>query len=95
MGVRMRLNVRDGALIFTGIGYRWDFGPYTVFLPSWLILGNAVFEARALSDDEFFVDFKMEHPLLGRTFAYSGKFRIVEVVDGDYEPSSKVKIRTA
>ncbi len=76
MGVRMRMSVRDGALIFTGIGYRWNLGPFTLYLPSWLILGHAVIEERALSDDEFLVDFKMEHPLLGRTFAYSGRFRI-------------------
>lgn len=76
MGVRMRMSVKNGALVFTGIGFRWDLGPLTIYLPSWLILGHAVIEERAVSDEEFFVDFKMVHPLFGRTFAYSGTFRI-------------------
>lgn len=76
MGVRMKMSVNNGALVFTGIGFRWNIGPFTLYLPSWLILGDAVIEERALSDDEFFVDFKMIHPLFGRTFAYSGTFKI-------------------
>lgn len=76
LGMRMRLSVRDGMLMYQGTGYRWDFYSMSVHLPSWLILGRGDICQSGLSDETFSMAFRMCHPLYGRTFAYSGEFRL-------------------
>lgn len=83
MGVRMRMSVQNQALVFTSIGYRWNIGPFTVYLPNWLILGRAIIVERAVSNNEFYVNFVMNHPIFGRTFAYSGTFQIIDETVSD------------
>ncbi len=74
MGIRMRISVKDNALIFNSIGYVWQFGKVKIPIPAWAILGNAEITEKAISDDQFFIDFQIVHPLFGRTFAYSGVY---------------------
>jgi len=76
LGMRMRLSVRDGMLMYDGTGYRWDFQRLSLQLPSWLILGRGEICQSGLSDETFSMAFRMCHPLYGRTFAYSGEFRL-------------------
>lgn len=76
MGIRMRMFVKDSALIFKSIGYIWKIGRIKIPIPTWAILGNAEIIERAISDDEFYIDFNMIHPLFGRTFSYSGVYSI-------------------
>lgn len=76
LGIRMRMSVNEGALVFTSYGYVWDIGLARIPIPTWAILGNAQIIERALSDKEFYIDFNMVHPLYGRTFGYSGVFSI-------------------
>lgn len=76
MGIRMRMSVSEGALVFDSIGYVWKIGPVTVPIPTWAILGDAKIVERAISDQEFYIQFDMVHPLFGRTFSYSGTFSI-------------------
>ena len=78
MGIRMRMSVNNGALIFKSIGYIWKLGEIKIPIPTWAILGNAEITEKSISDDKFFIDFHITHPLLGRTFAYSGVFSIVK-----------------
>jgi hypothetical protein len=78
LGIRMRMSVQDGALVFTSTGYVWDIGVVRIPIPTWAILGDATIIERATSDQEFYIDFTMVHPLFGETFGYSGSFAIQE-----------------
>ncbi|MCU7920810.1 MAG: DUF4166 domain-containing protein [Candidatus Thiodiazotropha sp. (ex Epidulcina cf. delphinae)] len=78
MGIRMLLSEHDASLVFKGIGYVWKIGHITLHIPNWMILGDAVIIEKALSETAFFMDFKITHPLFGRTFSYSGTFAIDE-----------------
>lgn len=79
MGIRMRMSVKESALIFTSIGYVWDVFGIKLPIPTWAILGDAEIIEKAISDNEFYIDFNMVHPLFGKTFSYSGVFSIVEI----------------
>ena len=79
MGIRMRMSVKESALIFTSIGYVWDVFGIKFPIPTWAILGDAEIIEKAISDNEFYIDFNMVHPLFGKTFSYSGVFSIVEI----------------
>lgn len=72
----MRISEKNGALIFTRLGYIWNIGGIRIPIPNWAILGDAEITEQAISDDEFHIDFNMVHPLLGKTFSYSGCFSI-------------------
>lgn len=78
MGIRMQMSVNDDALLFKSIGYVWKIGKLKIPIPTWAILGDAEIIEKPISDDTFFIDFNMKHPLFGRTFSYSGKFSIVK-----------------
>ncbi|GAB6042970.1 DUF4166 domain-containing protein [Endothiovibrio diazotrophicus] len=78
MAIRMAMSERNGALLFEGRGYRWRIGGFTLHLPEWLILGHGRIVEEALSETRFRIEFEMRHPLLGRTFAYSGEFELEE-----------------
>ena len=77
MGIRMRMSVEDGALVFKSLGYIWRIAGIKIPIPTWAILGDAKIVERAVSDSGFYIEFDMVHPLLGRTFSYSGTFSIV------------------
>ena len=76
MGIRMRVSVKDSALIFKSIGYVWEIGPLMIRIPTWAILGDSEITEKAISSNKFFIDFNMTHPIFGRTFSYSGTFHI-------------------
>ena len=76
LGIRMRMSVEEGALVFTSVGYVWDAGISQLSIPTWAILGDAKIIEKAVSEKAFYIDFSMDHPLLGRTFGYSGTFQI-------------------
>jgi hypothetical protein len=76
LGIRMGMSVNNGALVFTSRGYVWDLGVGHISIPTWLILGDAEIVERALSEKTFYIDFRMEHPLFGKTFGYCGTFTI-------------------
>ncbi len=78
LGIRMRMSVEDGAMVFTSVGYVWDSGMAQLPIPTWAILGDAQIIERAVSEKEFYIDFTMIHPLFGKTFSYSGTFSIHE-----------------
>lgn len=76
LGIRMKMSVDNGALVFKSKSYVWTIGAISVPIPTWLILGDAVITEKAISEDEFYMDFYMIHPLFGKTFSYSGTFSI-------------------
>lgn len=77
MGIRMTMSVDEGALIFKSKGYVWKIGGFKISIPTWLILGDAEIIEKAISEDKFYIDFNMIHPLFGRMFSYSGTYYIV------------------
>ena len=86
LGIRMRLSVRDAALVFESVGYVWDIGGVRLSIPTWAILGDAVIVEKPVSDSSFHVDFVIRHPLFGRTFSYTGRFAITQSVTDDEIP---------
>ncbi len=78
LGIRMRVTVDDGSLVFRGTCFRWDVSRISLPLPEWLMPGKAVIRESGISDTEFEMDFRMRHPMLGPTFTYSGRFAIVD-----------------
>jgi hypothetical protein len=78
LGIRMRMSVDDGALVFTSAGYVWDFASVRIPIPTWAILGHAQIIEKAISQEEFYINFAMIHPIFGKTFGYSGTFSIQE-----------------
>ena len=76
MGIRMRLSVKHEALVYESLGYVWQLGAFSLPIPGWANLGDAVIVERPLSDKTFDIDFNIHHPLFGRTFSYAGSFSI-------------------
>ena len=76
MGLLMKISVEDSALVFRSIGYRWKIGRFEIPIPNWALLGNAEIIEKPISDKTFHVDFKIIHPLYGRTYTYSGTYTI-------------------
>ncbi|MFA7386661.1 MAG: DUF4166 domain-containing protein [Thiohalobacteraceae bacterium] len=76
LGMRMRLAVDNGCLIYESTGYQWDLGVLSLRFPTWLILGRSAIRQTGLSDTEFEMDFRMQHPLFGKTFGYAGRFKL-------------------
>lgn len=76
MGIRMKISVDDGALVFKSKAYVWTIGGISISIPTWLILGDAKIIEKATAADKFYIYFEMKHPLFGKTFSYSGVFYI-------------------
>jgi hypothetical protein len=76
LGIRMRVEERDGALIYTALEHCWKLGPWFLGIPNWALLGDAVIVESGLSEHELRLDFRIDHPLLGRTFGYRGRFSL-------------------
>jgi hypothetical protein len=47
-------------------------------MPTWAILGDAEILEKGVSDKEFYIDFRMVHPLFGKTFGYSGVYTLAK-----------------
>lgn len=88
LGIRMRLSVRDAALVFESVGYVWDIGVLRLPIPGWAILGDALIVEKPLSDGQFHIDFVIRHPVFGRTFSYSGTFAITNPVADKEVPAN-------
>lgn len=73
-GLRMRVEVEGGDLLYRGLGHFWQWKNFHVAIPDWLLLGSAEIKEQAL-DDGFRLDFKLRHPLWGVAYLYRGEFR--------------------
>jgi len=78
MGIRMSISVDNGALVFNSKGYVWNIGGIRLPIPAWLILGDARIIEKATAGNKFYINFEMIHPLMGKTFSYSGTFSITD-----------------
>lgn len=74
-GLRLKVEVDDGDLLYRGNGHFWRCASLQLNIPDWMMLGTATISEHAVSADEFYLDFTIKHPLLGVTYAYRGNFR--------------------
>lgn len=88
VGIRMRVEERDGALVYTALEHCWKIGPWLQGIPNWALLGTAVIVEQALSDNEVRLDFAIKHPWFGRTFGYRGRFVLPGKDEGNPSPST-------
>lgn len=74
VGVRLRLTEEAHDLVYRSHGHILRLGSIKIVFPDWLLLGSATIREHAVSDSGIELDFKIEHPLWGRTYAYRGVF---------------------
>lgn len=74
-GLRLTVAVNNGDLVYRSNGHLWQWGKFTVNIPDWLMLGTATISEYALSEQEFYLDFSIQHPWWGETYSYRGNFR--------------------
>lgn len=74
-GLRLVVEVVGGDLYYRSNGYFWRFGKFELQIPDWMLLGTATISEHVLSDNEFYLDFTLKHPLWGVTYCYRGNFR--------------------
>jgi hypothetical protein len=75
-GIRLKLSVEQGKLVYQSRGHLLKLGPLTLPIPDSLLLGHALITEQALSEDTFQLDFKITHPLWGNTYYYGGIFEV-------------------
>jgi len=74
LGLRMAVHAEDGHLYYEGRHYVLKLGSVLLPVPEWLVLGHTTIEEKALDDEHFYMDFRLQHPLFGQVFRYAGKF---------------------
>ncbi|AMK77182.1 MULTISPECIES: DUF4166 domain-containing protein [Methylomonas] len=74
-GLRLNVSVENGELLYRSNGHFWQCGSLRMNIPDWLLLGSASISERAVSDDEFYLDFSIRHPWWGESYYYRGNFR--------------------
>ena len=79
LGLRMKVWVDGGKLYYESCSYVFQLGTWQLSIPEWLMLGKAYIIESALDDQHFALDFRVQHPLLGKIFGYTGKFSTVPV----------------
>lgn len=77
-GLRLIVEVKNGDLLYRGNGHFWQCGKFAFTIPDWLLLGSATISEHALSEQEFYLDFRIRHPWWGETYSYRGNFRYTE-----------------
>ena len=74
LGLKMRLRVVDG-LIYEGVHLVVNLGILKLPVPECLLLGHCLIREKALGEDQFHMEFHLQHPLLGRLYSYNGRFQ--------------------
>jgi len=74
-GLKMKVFVEGDTLRYESCGYVIKLGAIKIPLPEWLLLGHASIVECAISDSEFKLDFRLNHPVLGEIFSYTGDFK--------------------
>ncbi|WP_415879393.1 DUF4166 domain-containing protein [Methylomonas sp. TEB] len=74
-GLRLHVSVENGELLYRSNGHFWQCGSLRLNIPDYLLLGSASISERAVSEDEFYLDFSIRHPWWGVSYYYRGNFR--------------------
>jgi hypothetical protein len=77
-GLRLKVSVEDGCLIYRSNGHIWQYGEFRVTFPDWLVLGSATIIETPISDQQFKLDFSIKHPLWGKCYWYHGVFQYLD-----------------
>lgn len=75
VGIRMKLTVEDGTLVYTIIDYIQDLKYFKIHIPSVLLLGGGHIIEKQINANTIRVEFELTHPIFGKTFTYSGNFK--------------------
>ncbi|HFD12220.1 MAG TPA: DUF4166 domain-containing protein [Crenotrichaceae bacterium] len=73
-GIRLRLGVENHQLIYRSNGHLWQFWKIRIPIPDVLFLGHATIIEKQVDDESFELDFKIIHPMFGKTYEYGGTF---------------------
>jgi hypothetical protein len=74
LGLRMKVWLNNGKLHYESCNYVLQIGSWRVSIPEWLLLGSAYIVESPLDEQNFAMDFYIQHPLLGKIYSYSGEF---------------------
>ena len=76
VGIRLKVTVEGGALIFRDVGYIWRVIGFDIPIPGQWLMGKVYVEERPIDDEFFSMKMTLKHPLLGVLFTYSGRFEL-------------------
>ncbi|MDH5326444.1 MAG: DUF4166 domain-containing protein [Gammaproteobacteria bacterium] len=79
LGLCMSVNVVGECLHYTGEYYVLRLGKLCIPIPEWLMLGHTTIVEQQSADSRFKMDFKLQHPLFGQVYRYSGEFTTVRI----------------
>lgn len=74
LGLCMSVRVSEGQLYYEGEYFVLRLGSLRLRLPEWLLLGHTTITEWALDEQHFAMDFRLNHPLFGQIYRYSGEF---------------------
>lgn len=74
LGLRMAVSVDGQRLKYRGICYVLRLGRLQLSIPNWMALGRVDIDEVALDASRYEMDFRLQHPLFGQIFRYSGTF---------------------
>jgi Domain of unknown function (DUF4166) len=77
-GLYLKLTVENKLLVYRSNGHLWQIGKLRIPIPDVMFLGHATIIETAVSENQFELDFRIIHPLLGETYRYGGVFQITE-----------------
>lgn len=80
VGMRLRVTVENGALVFRDAGYIWKIFGFNLPIPVGLLFGKAYVEERPIDEDSFSMKLELNHPVFGMLFHYHGHFTITSDV---------------
>lgn len=74
MGLQMVPGLIDGELHYHGECFVIQLGRWRLRIPEGCVLGHTHIVERAIDASCYSMDFRLQHPLLGQVFRYSGTF---------------------
>ncbi|SKA94246.1 protein of unknown function [Thiothrix eikelboomii] len=74
LGLKMAVTVRDGKLYYEGRAYILKLGSLLIPIPEALVLGHTTIEEIGVDAKQFTMDFRLQHPLFGQIYRYTGRF---------------------
>lgn len=80
IGWRCRFSFDAGRVHLAHRGYMLRIGNMTLRAPLGWLVGRPAASESALNDTDFEMEMTIRHPLFGKLYAYSGEFRIAEVL---------------
>lgn len=82
IGIALRLEATDTALVFNSDGYFLKLGNRRLALPAWISPGHLVIRHEELGKDQFLFSLALTHPLLGSVIVQDAVFHDAEIVGG-------------